>query len=336
MDVGAGGGDATAELLSRRAARAGGRAGRAACGPAALPVRARERATGVSSCSGTHRAGVRRRRRQRRRWRRCSRRTASARSASPGSAPTARLRARRATAPRPARAQGTIRRPSSSFPADHASAGRARRASNAPARTATHVRPAHPPGRRPRCGGDPVAAERFAGPGLPAAWSACGGRPFRANIIAYHVSHARDDARRVDPVRFLCDYQVLKSQDLLVTATAGRGPRAAPIGMFGVIGAAFRIAPARTGSPAREQLRWTCWPAGGRVPGPADRPATGAAGRPGPGARPRPRSDLLGIGFGRSAAARRSASRGPARPAGPRRPAAGQASAPLRLTDALC
>ena len=119
------------------------------------------------------------------------------------------------------------------------------------------IRRAHP--GTGACGGDLVAAERFTGPALPGAWSACEGKPFRANLVAYHFSHftRTEDARRVDPMNFLCDYQVLKSQELLRTALceeaeAGEVYR----GLRGVFAAGNPVGMgAANGSPARAQLR---------------------------------------------------------------------------------
>jgi hypothetical protein len=66
-------------------------------------------------------------------------------------------------------------------------------------------------------GADPVAAERFAGTELPAVWRYCAGRELTAGFIAYHATRAVD-AGRVGPRRFLSDFQILKSQRLLRSA----------------------------------------------------------------------------------------------------------------------
>lgn len=66
-------------------------------------------------------------------------------------------------------------------------------------------------------GTDPVAAGRFAAPELPALWRSCGGPSSSANFIAYHLSRVADP-RRLNPRRFVSDYQVLKSQHLLRAA----------------------------------------------------------------------------------------------------------------------
>lgn len=148
-----------------------------------------------------------------------------------------------------------------SFPAEHAFPERARACiellrSHGYGTFDLLVRRARPGDRR--CGGDLIAAERFTGPDLPGAWSACGDRPFRANVIAYHFTHlARsEEARRVDPVHFLCDYQVLKSQGLLRTALQEEAEEAEVYrrmrGAFGGDAAGMGTA---SGSPARAQLR---------------------------------------------------------------------------------
>jgi putative sugar O-methyltransferase len=60
----------------------------------------------------------------------------------------------------------------------------------------------------------PIAAERFSGTELPAAWNACNSRYFYANIIAYHRS-VDPKILPAGPVAFLESYQLEAARDIL-------------------------------------------------------------------------------------------------------------------------
>ncbi len=60
----------------------------------------------------------------------------------------------------------------------------------------------------------PIAAERFTGAELPAAWNACNSRYFYANIIAYHRS-VDSNILPASPITFLENYQLESARDVL-------------------------------------------------------------------------------------------------------------------------
>jgi FkbM family methyltransferase len=74
----------------------------------------------------------------------------------------------------------------------------------------------------------PIAAERFSGAQLPAAWLACNERYFYANVIAYHGSV---DARVIppSPVLFVESYQLEAARDLLRRGMRLEEPQPIPV-----------------------------------------------------------------------------------------------------------
>ncbi len=79
-----------------------------------------------------------------------------------------------------------------------------------------------------RDGVAPVAAERFDGAGLPAAWARCGGRPFYANVIAYHNARPVGPALP-DPAAFVEAYRVAAARDALRRALRREAQWPAPM-----------------------------------------------------------------------------------------------------------